>query len=446
MPDEKAAASCVLTQDGAVTTVLVSARFSVCYEFDTTATNRDLALPYAVALNGKVLAAHADKPRVLDAKGRTIRLSVEAGDEVALYLNSDAHPDFRTVPVYAVKVRSRDVLVRIVERKGRGSHRKGVLEPPACQLLDGKRVDAYDDELNGDIWLKISHSYTSAEAQALLPADLDPAIRAAVLSIYDGLPKPELLIIFNAGDTKVASSMRVAFDDSENARANLTATYSLQKLVLPRTHPCGYAALLSAARAAGITELRVTSAWRPMLGSIAHRAGLGLDVSYAGTTDNTVQFNRVALSNPKAAATATVSPQEKALYAEYKTATLDREKADADVKLVLARHAVGSANTESSSIQQEVAAANDRAKAALAAEKMAEKRWKKEVPNNQPRLVSSLRDHLCSDSSVVQLFDPWYMDANTKDAVPPEINQQRSGNEKLHANHLHITVQEPKLL
>jgi hypothetical protein len=183
-----------------------------------------------------------------------------------------------------------------------------------------------------------------------------------------------------------------------------------------------------------------------MLGSIAHRAGLGLDVSYAGTTDNTVQFNRVALSNPKAAATATVSPQEKALYAEYKTATLDREKADADVKLVLARHAVGSANTESSSIQQEVAAANDRAKAALAAEKMAEKRWKKEVPNNQPRLVSSLRDHLCSDSSVVQLFDPWYMDANTKDAVPPEINQQRSGNEKLHANHLHITVQEPKLL
>ncbi|WP_228894616.1 hypothetical protein [Pseudoduganella aquatica] len=446
MPDEKAAASCVLTQDGAVTTVLISARFSVCYEFDTTATNRDLALPYAVALNGKVLAAHADKPRVLDAKGRTIRVSVEAGDEVALYLNSDAHPDFRTAPVYAVKVRNRDVLVRIVERKGRGSHRKGVLEPPTCQLRDGKRIDVYDDELNGDIWLKISHCYTSAEAQALLPVGLEPTIRAAVLSIYHGLPRPELLIRLNASDTATASSMHVTFDDSDNARANITATYSLQKLVLPRTHPSGYAALLSAARAAGITELRVTSAWRPMLGSIAHRAGLGIDVSYAGAADNAVQFNRVALTDPKAPDTANVGAKEKALYADFDHAVQARENEEKARDRATKLSQANRNPDDTTRLRQDIESANKRVQTAKLEQKEAEKRWNDELSADQPRLVRSLRSHLCKNKSVQQLFDPWYMDTDTKDTTPPAANQQRSANEKLHSNHLHITVHEPKIL
>jgi hypothetical protein len=446
MSDEKAAASCTLTQDGAVTTVLVNARFNVCYEFDTTATNRDLALPYAIALNGKVLPAHVGKPHALDGKNRTIRLSVEAGDEVALYLNSDAHPDFRTAPVYTVKVRNHDVLVRIVERKGRGSHRKGVLEPPACQLRDGKRVDVYDDELNGDIWLKISHCYTGAEAQALLPADLEPAFRAAVLSIYDGLPKPDLLIRFNAGDTAAAFSMRVAFDDSDNVRANITATYSLQKLVLPRTHPCGYAALLSAARAAGITELRVTSAWRPMLGSIAHRAGLGLDVSYAGAADNAVQFNRVALTAPKSGETANVSAKEKTLYAEFDQAIQARERQE-KARDQAKKDSQSNRNPEDAPrLQQDLASANQRVQTALVEEKEAEKRWNDELSAKQPPLVSSFRGHLRNNTSIKQLFDPWYMDTNTTDTTQPTANQQRSKNEKLHSNHLHITVQEPRIL
>jgi hypothetical protein len=54
--------------------------------------------------------------------------------------------------------------------------------------------------------------------------------------------------------------------------------------------------LLAEARAAGVTELRITSGWRPMLGSIAHRAGLGLDIDYAESATEHVALNRAALA------------------------------------------------------------------------------------------------------------------------------------------------------
>jgi len=49
---------------------------------------------------------------------------------------------------------------------------------------------------------------------------------------------------------------------------------------------------------------------------------------------------------------------------------------------------------------------------------------------------------------VKQLFDPWYMDANTADNIPAAPNEQReaNANERTHNNHLHITVLEPKIL
>jgi hypothetical protein len=75
----------------------------------------------------------------------------------------------------------------------------------------------------------------------------------------------------------------------------------------------------------------------------------------------------------------------------------------------------------------------------------AEIRWEDALKTTQPLLVRSIRSHLCHDKSVRQLFDPWYMDANTTDAISPIANQQRSANEKLHSSHLHITVLEPKI-
>ncbi|MFX8766453.1 hypothetical protein ABTM49_19705, partial [Acinetobacter baumannii] len=65
-----------------------------------------LSMPYAVAVNGKVLAAFKDRPKRTDDK---IPLVVDAGQSVALYLNSDAHPAYRQHPVYEVMVGDDDV-------------------------------------------------------------------------------------------------------------------------------------------------------------------------------------------------------------------------------------------------------------------------------------------------------------------------------------------------
>lgn len=51
-----------------------------------------LSMPYAVAVNGKVLPAFKDRPKRTEEK---IPLVVYAGQMVELYLNSDAHPAYR---------------------------------------------------------------------------------------------------------------------------------------------------------------------------------------------------------------------------------------------------------------------------------------------------------------------------------------------------------------
>jgi hypothetical protein len=72
--------------------------------------------------------------------------------------------------------------------------------------------------------------------------------------------------------------------------------------------------------------------------------------------------------------------------------------------------------------------------------------WDAERNAHESSLISTLRGKLHRNSSITQVLDPWYMDINTKDNVPPVPNEQRSPNEKIHNNHLHITVLEPKIL
>ena len=73
-------------------------------------------MPYAVAVNGKVLAAFKDRPKRTDSK---IPLVVDAGQSVELYLNSDAHPAHRKNPVYKVTVGDDDIEVVIKEVEGK---------------------------------------------------------------------------------------------------------------------------------------------------------------------------------------------------------------------------------------------------------------------------------------------------------------------------------------
>ncbi|HZV64446.1 MAG TPA: hypothetical protein VFG03_06010, partial [Telluria sp.] len=259
------AGSGVLSEPGTLTVVKVRRKRMVCYEFDTGATSGDLALRYLVVIDGSVVRTNDDMPRTLGARNRKITVAVDAGSKVGLFLNSDVHPDFRRHPVYAVQVGENDVHVTITERKGRIGHESAELGLPDRQKL----VDVYTAALTGDIWMKISNLYAEHEADAMLPADTDATVRDAVRRIYKGLSSRELVVQFPASDSAPKQTLRVRFDEADNVLENTTHCPLLTG-VLPRVHPRAYAALLTEARASGVTTLRVTSGWRPMLGSIAH--------------------------------------------------------------------------------------------------------------------------------------------------------------------------------
>jgi hypothetical protein len=450
MTDATPDARCTLSPQGTLTTVRVGSKCKVSYKFDTRATSAALVVPYVVSIDGQVLPEYADKPGALRGQ-RTIDLLVNPGSKVALFLNSDVHPSHRSNPVYALEVGRDDVRVNIVEKKGRIGHELATLRAPVCRpgATPGKRLQVYDAALTGDIWMQISHLYTSAEADALLPADTAPAIRAAVRSIYAGLARPEVSVKFAASDTGPALTLRVVFRDEMqgNVLENTTHCPWLTG-ILPRTHPCAFAALLTEAHAAGVTSVAVTSGWRPSLGSIAHRAGLGLDITYLEGGGQTVFLNRASLTNGSAAGNGNVSAREKVLWREHQDAKAERatrERERGEMRDRLAR------NRESGNPAQlvsELADANVRLVAARDRENIAREEWDRERNLHEPVLICKLRDRLVRNASVKQLFDPWYMDADTTDQIAPVANEQRrtNPNERLHNNHLHITVREPKIL
>ncbi|WP_305821116.1 hypothetical protein [Massilia brevitalea] len=287
------------------------------------------------------------------------------------------------------------------------------------------------------------------KADALLPADTTPTVRAAVRSIHAGLARPELIVNFPASDAAPKLTLRVEFraEMQDNVRLNTTHCPWLTG-ILPRTHPCAFAALLTEAHAAGVSSVAVTSAWRPSFGSIAHRAGLGLDITYLEGGEKRAFLNRAFLIKAGAPRNGNVSEREKTLWKDYQevkkvVATGEKERDAAKKRLDKNRDP-----EETAQLAREVADANKHLNSLRDRESAALRDWNNERDRNEPELIHKLRDRLGRNESVKQLFDPWYMDANTADNIPPVPNEQRqaNSNERTHNNHLHITVLEPKIL
>lgn len=98
------------------TDVKVVVKRNVTYIF-IAKSSANLSIPYAVAINGAVPAKHQGKPkRVSGASGKILIENLNVGDKVSLYLNSDAHPSYRTAPVYEVAVQDRDIQVTVTEK------------------------------------------------------------------------------------------------------------------------------------------------------------------------------------------------------------------------------------------------------------------------------------------------------------------------------------------
>lgn len=451
------------------TDVKVVVKRKVTYIF-IAKSSANLSIPYVVAINGAVPALYKDKPkRVSGANGKILIENLNVGDKVALYLNSDAHASYRTVPVYEVTVQDKDIQVTVTEKSGKHTDSdkptQVIDKDPAAEAK--KTTDTYTAPLTGDIWMKVSHKYTSGEVDALVPAGTAPEVVTALKSVYAGLSKAELKVNLPAKGAAAARTLTVGFEDSNNPKANITA-YTLLGDGLTRVHPGGYAALFNAALENNIPSLTLTSCWRPMLGSIAHRAGLGLDVNMVGGT----KMNREELRNSFLPTTKTgtdkkkvttpateagnqndkdnVTDDEVTLFKEYEDAIVARKEADAEVKAATAALKNPKLKAEEkakAAERQKAAIANQ--KAASDAQKEAEDAWDKERNAHEPDNIKLYRASLLKCGCVKQLFDPWFMDSDTKDKVDPEANMQRgasTSNERLHAHHLHVTVFEPKIL
>jgi flagellar biosynthesis GTPase FlhF len=278
-----------------------------------------------------------------------------------------------------------------------------------------------------------------------------------VLKYYDGsLTKAHSTnkVTLPAKDGQPAKSCQISVSDGadDNALKNIQH-FDLFVDGLPRVHPLGYLALIESAFDAGIETMALTSTWRPMTGSVAHRAGLGLDVNYLDTT----RLNREELRGKKPAKDAddNVSEEEKKLFKEKEEAETEAKKAKADLEKLQAEQAAlqkqKKANpnkvdpTREIALEREIQEASAKGDAAKKKKTAADDAWDEERNKNEPGKVRGYRASLSQCKHVKQLYDPWFMDDNTQDKVPAKPNEQKTANEKLHAHHLHITVYEPKI-
>lgn len=437
------------------TDVKVVVKRKVTYIF-VAKSSANLSIPYAVAINGTVGTKYKDKPqRVSGANGKITIENLAVGDKVTLYLNSDAHPSYRAAPVYEVTVQDKDISVTVTEKSGKheDSDKPTQVKAKDAAAEAKKTVDTYTAPLTGDIWMKVSHKYTSDEVDDLVPADSTPEVISAVKSIYTGLSKAELKVKVPAAGTTKARTLTVKFEDSDNPKNNIS-TYTLLGDGLTRVHPGGYAALFNAALENSIESLTLTSCWRPLLGSIAHRAGLGLDVNYVGGT----HINRQELRKSLAAKNPTgnhndndnVSDDEVTLFKDYEDTIVAKKKANIEVAAANSAMKNPKLNAEEKiKAAERLKAAKVAQESASNAEKKSKIAWDDERDAHEPGNIKLYRASLLKCSCVKQLFDPWFMDSNAQDKVGPEANMQRgasTSNERLHAHHLHVTVYEPQIL
>lgn len=405
------AATSRLDACASVTAVPVCAKRTVCYEFDTRASDVGVAIPYLVVINGKI----DGKLGKLDGT-RKIKRTVDVGSKVALYLNSDVHPDHRSTPVYAVEVGKNNVLVRITEKRGHHAELRpvvGVAASDAPTEPGAAGLDRYQAALTGNIWMTVSHRYTEAEANALLGADTPAEVRQAIGSIYRGLKVARLSISVPSGTAKPATTLRVAFEEGGNPQQNI-AGISTTADVLPRTHPRAYEVLFNQACKLGITDMLITSCWRPCYGAIVHRAGLGLDVCYIATATEKVRINRIGLLLKGHSSNPYVSDNEKTLREEWQKLSAEASRNKSDTK------AMDAANEKN-------------------LERIAE------MEKNQPQVMRDLRAGLSNHDVIKQLLDPWYMNFDTGRHAKRSVNEQASRVEQAHAHHLHITIKEPRI-
>lgn len=248
-----------------------------------------------VGIDGVCLSLYKDKPsRSKDPTVKIGRITIKACHSVTLYLGSDAKANYRNEPLY--KVTGVNNNIRVIVQEKRGLHPND-LDTPVFNQTTAQNVDEYRAPLTGNIWLKFSHRFTSAEVDALIPSPISALAKEAVRKIYDGQfdagVRTTLTIAFK-------SPLKTVWEPSGNVRTHV-ANYNERNDIHTRVSPRTYAALIQAAEMAGLNEIALSSGWRPMVGSVIHRIGLGLDVSVVknGQTEEIINRRTLGVPDPE---------------------------------------------------------------------------------------------------------------------------------------------------
>jgi hypothetical protein len=401
--------------DNHVEEVIKGAGVYVTWEFDTThGSGKKLdGLPYIIAeMNGTHGRPLVAGQRVCLMKNHKIRAKVPFGTEVALYLGNDAKLQYRTVPLYRVKAEEglTDVVVKVSETKGNAYIAEKEL-PSDCIPSGTKKT--FSAKLYGATWMKFSHRFTEVEAAAECVGE-SPEMQLALKQIYGGAAIVGAAAISlnvikpNKKTLKILWQMS-AFSNCKTHILAIAGLGAAKDEIIPRVHPQTYKAFLKAAFEMDLDELTVASGWRPMLGSVLHRIGVGLDVGSIKFMNEDRALNR----------SATAAEQEyRSLMVQKKELIEKKARTDEEDRRL----------NEILAIETAKANAADKA-----------------IQASDNKTIRDFIARLRANGEVRQTFDPWEMDANTADGNSAAPNRLISGNEALHRNHLHITVRDPEL-
>lgn len=395
--------------------VVKEAGVFVTWQFNTSGGSGKVlnGLPYFIAeIAGPTSKPLVQNQRVRLMRDNKIRQKVPYGKEVALYLGNDAKSQYRTTPLFKVKVDEglTDIVVKVAETSGKKYDAAREL-PHNEQTAGTKRT--FSAMLYGRTWMKFSHKFSGSEAKAEGAGEL-PEISTALQQIYEGAPTASATTITLSVTKPNKKQLKIVWPSSAfgNAMANITTIASLtdaKNEIIPRVHPQTYKAFLKAAFEIDAEEMEINSGWRPMLGSVLHRIGVGLDVGRIKANGGNQNFSRSSTAAEKEYAK---------LMAEKRTLTAKKVLTALETKRLSEIKAIESAKA--------AAATNS-------------------IRDNESGTLRSFTSKLRANADVKQTFDPWEMDVNTGDKTPPAPNRLVTGNETLHRTHLHITVRDTEL-
>lgn len=433
-------------------------------------TERDKAQAEYKALDAQWVRKLNDNDPPLGYHDMPLNAAIAPGTTVGICINVDTKKKFRQFPLWQITAGNNDIVIDVFETYGKHyglddsaqlveTRNEGTKEKPHL-------VDYYTARLTGDIWKRSTHPFTAADVDAMPKDRATDAMRTALKKIYAAdftMVGQNFAIDVPLGqDEKDTASVRLQWIAGENQNCiDNIQSLDLKKDVPSRIHPEAYAAAANAAIEANVTEIRFSSSWRPMLGSIAHRSGLGLDVVWLKSNDGATHLNRHTLGKSEGE---NVSKDEETAFNDWqnakdKAARAQKAKEAAEANEATAAQAYAKLAKNGKASSEMIAEAKKKADEATAAREAATQAsqdaktavtkkhedWGERMKKEQPKSVDNFRSNIMRKPIVKQVLDPWYIDKNTHDSSAPTVNDQSDGLEKQHNNHMHITIDDPEL-